>query len=228
MRMREMVYSILIASASLAATATATATAADAAMPTAATAPAEMSPASAGGTRYIVQAADLRSARRDIDRVGAKVLQNLPIINAASADLSPRQVARLRKSLRRPCLRGSFADHRVHGIAGIAQPDHLTGGHGRQQPHDPADGNGELLPTLVYQTNYPMLVGADTLQQAGITGKGVTIAVLDSGLWKDPAQNYGSRILATIDVANGGSSPVTGDAYGHGTHMTSDCRRRAR
>ncbi|MGH2930336.1 MAG: S8 family peptidase, partial [Solirubrobacteraceae bacterium] len=66
-----------------------------------------------------------------------------------------------------------------------------------------------------------MLVGADTLQQAGITGKGVTIAVLDSGLWQDPLQNYGSRILATRDFTDGGSGPVTGDPYGHGTHVTS-------
>ena len=76
-------------------------------------------------------------------------------------------------------------------------------------------------PTLLYQTNYPMLVGADTLQQAGITGRGVTIAVLDSGLWQAPSQNYGTRMLATIDVTNGGSGPVTGDPYGHGTHVTS-------
>ena len=48
----------------------------------------------------------------------------------------------------------------------------------------PQDGTGENTPTLLYQTNYPMLVGADTLQQAGITGRGVTIAVLDSGLWR--------------------------------------------
>src|SRR6185437_7288253 len=62
------------------------------------------------------------------------------------------------------------------------------------------DGQGVLALTLTYQTNYPMLVGADTLQQAGVTGKGVTIAVLDSGLWQDVLQNYGSRILATRDV----------------------------
>ncbi|MDE2051587.1 MAG: alkaline serine protease, partial [Gammaproteobacteria bacterium] len=67
---------------------------------------------------------------------------------------------------------------------------------------------------------YPMLVGADTLQQAGFTGRGVTMAVLDSGLWQDLSQNYGSRILATVDVTNGGSGPVTGDPYGHGTHIT--------
>src|SRR5260370_16526430 len=65
-----------------------------------------------------------------------------------------------------------------------------------------------------------MLVGADTVQQAGVTGKGVTIAVLDSGLWQDPVQNYSGRLLASIDVLNGGSGPVKGDPYGHGTPVT--------
>jgi len=44
------------------------------------------------------------------------------------------------------------------------------------------DGTGVSSPTLLYGTNYPMLVSADKLQQAGITGRGVTIAVLDSGV----------------------------------------------
>ncbi len=83
------------------------------------------------------------------------------------------------------------------------------------------DGSGVLGTTLTYQTAYPMLVGADTLQKAGITGRGVTIAVLDTGLWEDLLQNYGSRVLATHDVTNGGNGSVTGDPYGHGTHVTS-------
>src|SRR5580658_4153337 len=83
------------------------------------------------------------------------------------------------------------------------------------------DGTGVIAPTALYETNYPMLVGADTLQQAGITGQGVTIAILDTGLWQDLSQNYGGRILASIDVTNGGSGPVTGDPYGHGKHVTS-------
>jgi subtilisin family serine protease len=45
--------------------------------------------------------------------------------------------------------------------------------------------------------------------------------MLDSGLWQDPSQNYLFRVLASIDVTNGGSGPVTGDPYGHGTHITS-------
>jgi subtilisin family serine protease len=83
------------------------------------------------------------------------------------------------------------------------------------------DGTGVGSSSLLYETNYPRLVGADSLQRSGITGRGVTIAVLDSGLWEDPSQNFGSRVLASIDVVNGGSGAVQGDPYGHGTHVTS-------
>src|SRR6185369_15586881 len=83
------------------------------------------------------------------------------------------------------------------------------------------DGTGVFGLTLAYETNYPALIGADSLQRAGITGKGVTIAMLDTGFWNDTTQFYGTRILATRDVTNSGTGPVTGDAYGHGTHITS-------
>ncbi len=83
------------------------------------------------------------------------------------------------------------------------------------------DGTGVAGLTLAYETNYPALIGADTLQRAGITGKGVTIAMLDTGFWNDATQFYGTRILATRDVTNGGTGAVKGDPYGHGTHITS-------
>jgi len=83
------------------------------------------------------------------------------------------------------------------------------------------DGTGVGSSSLLYETDYPRLVGADSLQRSGITGAGVTIAVLDSGLWQDPSQNFGSRVLASIDVVNGGSGAVQSDPYGHGTHVTS-------
>jgi len=83
------------------------------------------------------------------------------------------------------------------------------------------DGKGVAALGLTYQTNYPQLIGADHLQDQGTTGAGVTIAVLDTGLWQDTTQNYGGRILASIDVVNGGHGAVQGDPYGHGTHVTS-------
>src|SRR6185437_12166133 len=83
------------------------------------------------------------------------------------------------------------------------------------------DGTAVSTPLDDIQTDYTIEVGAAELQSAGITGKGITIAVLDSGLWPDPAQKFGKRVLASIDVTNGGSGTATGDAYGHGTHVTS-------
>jgi serine protease AprX len=83
------------------------------------------------------------------------------------------------------------------------------------------DGRGVSALALTYETNYPGLIGADQLHDRGITGASVTIAVLDSGLWQDTAQNYGGRIRATVDVVNGGRGAVNGDPYGHGTHITS-------
>ena len=152
--------------------------------------------------------------------MGGKIEQNLAIIKAVSANLNPRQVARLRKTAGVRVFedRSLVTEGNVLGLLSPVTSPVVTAVSSLQTP---TDGSGQLLPTLLYQTNYPMLVGADTLQQSGITGKGVTIAVLDSGLWQDPSQNYGSRLLASIDVLNGGSGPVQGDPYGHGTHVTS-------
>lgn len=72
---------------------------------------------------------------------------------------------------------------------------------------------------------YPTVVGADSLQKLGVTGKGVTVAVLDSGLWEhqhlanDTAGK--PRILARYDAINDRDDQGVFDESGHGTHMTS-------
>src|SRR3984893_16142726 len=177
-------------------------------------------PVAGTAARYIVQATTARAAAQDVARVGGQTDQDLGIIRAVSAHLNPEQAARLRS---RAAVR-VFEDRSLTTegnlltlLSPVTSPVVMLA----SSLQTPTDGQGTLLPSLLYQTNYPMLVGADTLQQAGITGKGVTIAVLDSGLWNDPSQNYGSRLLATIDVLNGGSGPVRADPYGHGTHVTS-------
>ena len=52
------------------------------------------------------------------------------------------------------------------------------------------DGTGVNTKLDKFATNYPLLVGATLLQQHGITGKGITIAVLDTGLWTDGPDNF--------------------------------------
>jgi serine protease AprX len=90
------------------------------------------------------------------------------------------------------------------------------------------DCSTELIPG--YPDNYgdtyfPTVIGADALHLHGITGEGVTIAIVDSGLWEHDALALNSkgkpRILARYDAINDVSGPVAFDESGHGTHMTS-------
>ncbi len=123
--------------------------------------------------------------------MGAKARGNLDIINAVSAYLNPRQAARLRAVPGVHVFEDRSLTTEGTGLLGLLSPITSPVLKTASSLTTSKDGTGQLLPTLLYQTNYPMLVGADMLQQAGITGKGVTIAVLDSGLWQDPMQNYG-------------------------------------
>jgi serine protease AprX len=85
------------------------------------------------------------------------------------------------------------------------------------------------------ETWYPTLVGAADLHRGGIDGRGITIAVLDTGLWAKAATEYTTdgrkRLLAQYDVIRDRIEPnyySTGkydadiyDGSGHGTHVSS-------
>ena len=88
-------------------------------------------------------------------------------------------------------------------------------------------------------THYPVQVGADQLHRQGLTGRGVTIAVLDTGLWQTPPilnrSDGQDRIRATFDATLAGfwnwndddcddddcESGDLDDWNGHGTHVAS-------
>jgi serine protease AprX len=69
-------------------------------------------------------------------------------------------------------------------------------------------------------TTYPKTVGADKLWAAGITGKGVGVAVIDSGISGSKPDFKGAtgstRITANV-ISSGATRP--GDDVGHGTHV---------
>jgi subtilisin family serine protease len=213
-------------------------------------------PVAAATQTWIVQAATSEAAKAHLARVNARVEQELPIIRAASAQLTPAQVQSLQRdpAVRLYAERGVMTSgDLVSLLKGVTNNTNSTlastfiGGtttyasqfllvpvlsielvRSLTQPLVYAssskttlqDGTGVKNSSLTYETNYPALIDADRLQDAGTTGAGVTIAVLDTGLWQDTAQNYGSRILASIDVVNGGKGTVKGDPFGHGTHIT--------
>lgn len=58
-------------------------------------------------------------------------------------------------------------------------------------------------------------LNTDPIFEAGITGRGVGIAVLDTGL--SPSADFGGRVTAFMDFINGRKFPY--DDNGHGTHV---------
>ena len=72
---------------------------------------------------------------------------------------------------------------------------------------------------------YNRVIGADLLHAQGITGKGVTVAVLDSGFWEHKALQRASdgreRVLARYDAITDRRAERMTDESGHGSHMSS-------
>ena len=160
--------------------------------------------------RYIVQAASLDLARRAVQLTGGVVIGELEIIRAVGAELDGDELAKLW----------------IDPVAGLHVYDDAT-----VQASDV---------TPLPETNYPTQVGAAPLHTGGITGRGVTVAVLDTGVWqeKGPLQrtSYGRdpRVLAQYDVILARENPQAypllslnkysrdiGDQNGHGTHISS-------
>jgi subtilisin family serine protease len=67
--------------------------------------------------------------------------------------------------------------------------------------------------------------GIDALHRQQVTGRGVTVAVIDSGLWEDSRLTNDtrgeSRLLARYDALEDKENVVLLDESGHGTHMAS-------
>ncbi|MEE4110415.1 MAG: S8 family peptidase [Halieaceae bacterium] len=79
---------------------------------------------------------------------------------------------------------------------------------------------------------YPSVTGAALLHANNVTGKGVTVAVLDSGLWEEPGElsfdtSGRARILDRYDAIAGSRVEEAFDESGHGTHITSVLARSA-
>ncbi|MEZ5167393.1 MAG: S8 family serine peptidase [Acidimicrobiales bacterium] len=81
-------------------------------------------------------------------------------------------------------------------------------------PYDPVATLGSLY-NLVDQ------IGARSLWQQGITGRGVDVAVIDTGVVPVPALSDPDKVVAVVDLSLEASVPEATylDNYGHGTHM---------
>lgn len=90
------------------------------------------------------------------------------------------------------------------------------------------DCSTDLVPG--YQHNhqdyyYNTVAGIEPLHLQGVRGQGITVAVVDSGLWEHPALMKSTtgkdRVLARYDAISDTQDQEVVDESGHGTHMSS-------
>ncbi len=151
-------------------------------------------------TSHIVQGAGVDTVTAAVQAVGGQISHSLGIIHAVAAELTAEQ---------RDQLATNPAVWRIHD----------------NPPVKAAVAVGSLTDTPT--AAFSRLVGADVLQQQGITGAGVTLAVLDTGYSPHEALRFGAaeqpRVLAHYDAIADEELPVTvkSDENGHGTHVAS-------
>jgi serine protease AprX len=165
----------------------------------------EPSPPTENTTSFIVQGTSVDAVMAAVERVGGTVTHELGIINAVAVAITADQRAKLGGS------GGSFRTY---------------GNHEAQLSAKGGKGGGSRK--LTVETFYTTHLGADALHLEGVNGSGVTIAVLDSGVFGDNGltKNFGGsdRILASYNALTdqvGGGNSLDEDAFGHGSHVAS-------
>jgi serine protease AprX len=133
-----------------------------------------------------------KQARAVVAGYGGKVVTRVPLINGLAVQLPAKQAKAL------------AADRKVTGLT-LNTRVHSTG----------LATSGQLA------TTYPKTTKADKLWQRGITGAGIGVAVLDTGVAGDAPDFKGADGASRV-VANVVTSPfatTAGDGFGHGTHV---------
>ena len=146
-------------------------------------------PGGSNSSEYIVSAPGdvLPTLLNEVAGVGASVLENFGFINALAADLTPAQVSLL---------------DLIPGL--VVTPDAAVSVQGDS-------GGSGRAPAAVF----PEQSGATQLWAQGDTGRGVNVAVLDTGI--TPLPDFAGRLVDGVDLS-GGNDPWD-DQYGHGTFV---------
>lgn len=124
------------------------------------------------------------------------IKDDLPVINGFTAEVDPKELMSLYQ--KKPENVNIFLNGRVT-LPDPIIPDASTVVHPKLDV---------AIPTL----------GVDKVWQQGYTGKGVGIAIIDTGIYPHP--DLKNRIVAFKDFINGYKEPY--DDQGHGTHVAGD------
>src|SRR5450631_4005902 len=130
---------------------------------------------------------------------GGVVVGSSSLLGASVAELTPAQIRALAAD---PSVGRIHIDSDVKATA-VAGADASTALRQAQ---------GERTPIVFQQT-----IGATDAWKDGFTGKGVTVAVLDTGI-DNTTSVFGARVKARVDLIDP-AHPAPGDPAGHGTHL---------
>lgn len=132
------------------------------------------------------------------------ITHDLSLIGGFAATVKARQASSLLKS-----------SSETKGITVTVDPQIIPYPH-RARPSRPAPPPSIWLST---ENNRPdpsrATLKLDKVHELGITGKGVTVAVIDSGIFAHP--DFKERVVAWKDMQNRSDKPY--DTHGHGTHV---------
>lgn len=150
------------------------------------------------GAAYIVQGYDTAETVRLVEQAGGVVTSRLDIIHAVGARLSPAALT---------SLRGNPRIQRVTANAPASSSDQIV------------QGRSDRIPA----TDYADVTGADLVWQQGVTGNGIGVAVMDTGLSLHPAllkdlNGKPRKIVGWADFVEK-KYKLPRDPNGHGTHI---------
>ncbi|XSG74009.1 S8 family peptidase [Herpetosiphon llansteffanensis] len=165
--------------------------------------------------QVLVQGGSLSQQTGAIQAVGGTIQRQFSRFETSVAHVSTTQIEQLQAQGLRV-----FADQTVEASAQTTV---------EQTQVVMAGPKGKTPPALQYPS---IVTGADALQRRGIDGRGVTVAVIDSGLpgierperWQrinntTARYNQGSRFLVYKDMLASSQITNSSDPYGHGTHV---------
>ncbi len=189
-------------------------------------------PAAVSGVdAYIVQGDEYSAVISAVDAVGGKITHELSIIGAVGAQLTAEQVAELDRN---PVLRiHANAQTEISAKGGrAAKKQEFTAITTEATTETSTEVAGDAY------SEYPAQISADRLHSEGITGAGVGVAVLDTGIYTGPGLSGDTksnlRIMASYDAVLDqltvnyskrkgfiGLEEYDNDASGHGSHVAS-------
>ncbi len=174
-------------------------------------------------SQYVVRAVpgQLSALHRDLGRTGT-VVREIGLINADVVALTSAQAARLAHD---PRVVSVSPNSRVH-LAGVKQDRKHAAGQSAASSQDSTgdqsnDGSQDTRKSgIATMADVASDIGADDLHDAGTTGKGIDVALIDSGV-APLAGLTGGKVVLGPDLSFDSQDPDTRyvDGYGHGTHL---------